>query len=74
MDVPTYVVRAIDGAIFELLSDGDLCIRQPHAEPVTLPPGVTYALYVFLMTPGVRLALRRLDDDRQRHIWETRHG
>ena len=74
MDVPTYIVRAIDGAIFELLPDGGLCIRQPHVESITLPAGTVYALYLVLMTHGTQPALRRLDDERQRHIWETRHG
>jgi hypothetical protein len=73
MDIPTYIVREIDGAFFELLPDGSLCIRGQRAGPVTLPAGTVYALYLFLMTPGTRPALRRLDDERQRKLYEARY-
>jgi hypothetical protein len=52
MDTPTYTARQIDGAIFELLPDGSLRIRQAHAESITLPAETAYALYLFIATPG----------------------
>lgn len=70
---PTYIVRQIDGAIFELLPDGSLRIRQPHTEAITLPAGTTYGLYLFLAQPGTRPALRRLDDERQRKLYEAHY-
>lgn len=74
MEPPVYVIRAIDGTPFELMPDGSLIIHQHHGQSITLPAEVVYALYLFLMTPGTRPALRRLDDERQRRLYETRYS
>lgn len=75
MTNPTpYTIRAIDGATFELLPTGALRLSQPRQEPIELAPELVYALYLFVMTPGIRPQLRALDDARQRQLWSTRYG
>lgn len=69
-----YLARQIDTAGFELFPDGSLRIHQAHAEPITLAPEVVHAVYLLLRTPGVAPSLRKLDDERQRQLWETRYA
>jgi hypothetical protein len=74
MDATRYVARQLDGVIFELLPSGDLLIWEkddPHA-PRIVRSATVYALYLFLYQPGIRPALRALDDERQRQAWEAR--
>lgn len=74
MHTPPYIARQVDGATFELLPDGSLLIHQARGETITLPPVVAYGVYLFLMTPGTRPALRALDDARQRQVYQQRYG
>lgn len=75
MDIPRYIVRRIDHSGIELLPDGRMLIWVAGAgAPIVLEAHVAYAVYLFMLTPGVRPALRRLDDDRQRQTWESREA
>ena len=69
MNTP-YIARQVDAAGFELLPDGRLIIHQAGHPPIELPAVVTYGVYLFLRTPGTAPALRKLDDERQRALWE----